>query len=130
LFRIFQKGGCIVNETLGLNTLALYGAGAGALLVGLKKVKQRAELSLAKHGSLAGHPRNARRIAALLPSYSYSEAHVFGLDGAPEDVILRRRIAFDGLVEQLQTRFKKSLQASTDVAGKLSDLQFVRRPRA
>ena len=114
-----------MNETLGLNTLALYGAGAGALLVGLKKVKQRVELSLAKHGSLAGHPRNARRIAALLPSYNYSEAHVFGLDGAPEDVILRRRTAFDGLVGQLQSRFKNSLQASTDVAGNLSDLQFV-----
>ena len=114
-----------MNETLGLNALALYGAGAGALLVGLKKVKQRTELSLAKHGSLAGHPRNARRIAALLPSYNYSEAHVFGVDGAPEDIILRRRIAFDSLVERLRNRFPKSQQASADVAGQLSDLQFV-----
>lgn len=40
--------------------LGLLAAGAGAALV---KAKPRLELSLAKHPSLAGHARMARRVA-------------------------------------------------------------------
>jgi glutamate-1-semialdehyde 2,1-aminomutase len=114
-----------VNETINLNSLALYGAGGLVLLAGLRRVKNRAELSLAKHRSLAGHPRNARRLASFLPSYSYDVAHVFGVDGAPEDVVARRKIAFDELVTQLQKRSPKSLQETADVVNGLSDLQFI-----
>jgi len=114
-----------VNETINLNALALYGAGALALLVGLRRVKNRAELSLAKHRSLAGHPRNARRLASLLPNYSYGEEHAFGVDGAPDEVVARRKIAFDALVTQYQTRYPKSLQETADVVNGLSDLQFI-----
>ena len=113
-----------MNETLNLNLLALYGAGGLVLLAGLRRVKNRAELSLAKHGSLAGHPRNARRLASFLPSYSYDEAHAFGVDGAPEDVVTRRKIAFDALVMQLQNLSPRSLQETADVVNGLSDLQF------
>ena len=114
-----------MNETINLNALALYGAGALALLVGLRRVKNRAELSLAKHRSLAGHPRNARRLASLLPNYSYGEEHAFGVDGAPDEVVARRKIAFDALVTQYQTRYPKSLQETADVVNGLSDLQFI-----
>ena len=113
-----------MNEILNLNLLALYGAGGLVLLAGLRRVKNRAELSLAKHGSLAGHPRNARRLASFLPSYSYDEAHAFGVDGAPEDVVTRRKIAFDALVMQLQNLSPRSLQETADVVNGLSDLQF------
>jgi len=113
-----------VNETLNLNSLALYGAGGLVLLATLRRVKNRAELSLAKHGSLAGHPRNARRLASFLPSYSYDEAHVFGVDGAPDEIVARRKIAFDTLVKQLQKLSPKSLQETADVVNGLSDLQF------
>jgi glutamate-1-semialdehyde 2,1-aminomutase len=91
----------------------------------LGRVKNRAELSLAKHGSLAGHPRNARRIAAMLPSYSYDEALAFGVDGAPEDIVARRKQAFDALIAEFGARFPKSLQATVGVADGVSDLQFV-----
>jgi len=94
------------------------------LLATLRRVKNRAELSLAKHGSLAGHPRNARRLASFLPSYSYDEAHVFGVDGAPDEIVARRKIAFDTLVKQLQKLSPKSLQETADVVNGLSDLQF------
>lgn len=114
-----------MNETINLNSLVLYGAGAWALLIGMRRVKNRAELSLAKHRSLAGHPRNARRFAALLPSYSYDEEYAFGVDGAPEDVVTRRKIAFDLLITQFQSRFPKSLQETADVVNGLSDLQFI-----
>ena len=94
------------------------------LLAGLRRVKNRAELSLAKHGSLAGHPRNARRLAAYLPSYSYDEEYAFGVDGAPEEIVKRRKIAFYTLIKQMQTRYPKSLQETADVVNGLSDLQF------
>lgn len=113
------------NESISLNTLALYGTGALVLFTGIRRIKNRVELSLAKHRSMTGHPRNARRFAAMLPRYSYDEAHVFGVDGAPEEVISRRKIAFDALVEQLQTRHAKSLQATAEVVNELSDLQFI-----
>jgi glutamate-1-semialdehyde 2,1-aminomutase len=114
-----------VNETINFNSLALYSAGGLALLSGLRGVKQRAELSLAKHRSLAGHPRNARRLASFLPSYRYDEAYAFGVDGAPDDVVARRKVAFDALLAQYQTRYPKSLQETVDVVNGLSDLQFI-----
>ena len=66
-----------MNETLGLVALG------GALPVAwyaLASAKTRLELSLAKHRSLAGHPRMARRIAALMPEYRYREDEAFGID--------------------------------------------------
>lgn len=53
-----------VNETF-----VLYALGAVALAVLLPGLKMRLELSKAKHPSLSGHSRMARRIAALLPFY-------------------------------------------------------------
>ena len=114
-----------MNETIGLNTWLVAGVSTAAALVALQRIKQRAELSLAKHRSLAGHPRMARRIAALLPSYRYSSEQVFCVDGAPADVVAQRRRAFDSLAAEIQSRFPKSLQATAGVASGLSDLQFV-----
>jgi glutamate-1-semialdehyde 2,1-aminomutase len=114
-----------VNESIGLNTLALYTVGSAALFMALQKARARVELSLAKHRSLAGHPRTARRVAALLPSYRYDEAQAFAVDGAPPEVVERRRAAFALLVVQYQQRFPKTLAASAAAIDGLSDLQFV-----
>ncbi len=114
-----------MNETIGLNSLLLYGVSTAALLLGLKRIKTRAELSLAKHRSLAGHPRMARRLSAVLPNYQYSEAEMFGVDGAPQDVVARRSQAIAALIAQIAERFPKSLQAGTEVVSGLSDMQFV-----
>ena len=114
-----------VNETIGLNALLLYGVSTAAFLLALKRIKARGELSLAKHRSLAGHPRMARRLAGMLPSYRYSDEEVLGVDGAPEDIVARRQRAFDVLVAEIGARFPKSLQQGADVASGLSDLQFV-----
>lgn len=114
-----------MNEVTGMQTLALYVLGSAVLLVLLAKAKARIELSLAKHRSLAGHPRMARRVAALLPSYSYSDEQVFGVDAAPPDIVAKRRSAFSALVERCQARYPKSLQASAEAAQTLSDLQFI-----
>jgi glutamate-1-semialdehyde 2,1-aminomutase len=103
----------------------MVGAGSSALLYAAAKVKARIELSLGKHKSLAGHPRTARRIAALLPRYSYPAATVFAVDGAPDEVVEQRKAAFQALVATIAQRFPKTLAAGTAVVDGLSDLQFV-----
>ena len=114
-----------MDEQLTASALALYGFGAGAALWTLNKARARVHLSLAKHPGLAGHPRTARRVAALLPSYTYDEEQAYGVDGAPPDVVARRRAAFARLVQEFQTRYAKTLHATTDVVSALSDLQFI-----
>ncbi len=114
-----------MDDNLTLGALALYGVGAGAALWTLNKARARVELSLAKHPGLAGHPRTARRVAALLPSYVYEEEQAYGVDGAPPDVVAGRRAAFARLVQEFQTRYAKTLHATTDVVSALSDLQFI-----
>jgi len=114
-----------MNEPFAMNTLAWCGVGAAALVWGLAQARQRLELSLAKHRSLAGHPRTARRIAALLPRYSYSEESALAIDGAPPLVVEQRRVAVERLAASFKSRFANSLAHSTAAAEGLSDLQFV-----
>src|SRR6516165_4796754 len=65
-------------------TLAFYGLGAAALATSLATLRRRLELSKAKHRTLTGHARMARRVAALVPFYSYDEDRFFCSDDAPE----------------------------------------------
>jgi glutamate-1-semialdehyde 2,1-aminomutase len=109
-----------VNETL-----ALYAAAGGALLYGAARVKTRLELSLAKHRSLTGHPRMARRMAAQLPRYTYDEAQAFGLDGAPPEVVGLRKTALARLAAQFGERYAKSLALTREAEGDISDMQFI-----
>jgi glutamate-1-semialdehyde 2,1-aminomutase len=114
-----------MNESMGPQALLLYGAATGAAVVGLKRVKARLELSLAKHRSLAGHPRMARRIAARLPNYRYSDTEIFDMDGAPPAVVLMRKEAMQRLIAQMQARYAKTLQQSAQTEVSVSDMQFV-----
>lgn len=68
-----------MNEPLVFSALAL----ATAALA-WPAARQRLELSKAKHPSLTGHSRMAKRVARLLPGYAYDEARFFGSDGAPD----------------------------------------------
>jgi glutamate-1-semialdehyde 2,1-aminomutase len=108
----------------GSTTLALYAAGAAALAASLPKLKSRLRLSQAKHPSLSGHARIARRIAALVPFYEYGEARFFCCDDAPEEIAARRRAAFMRLAELYRTRFAETVRHSTEMADGISDLQF------
>ena len=114
-----------MNESFGFNTMALAAVGSAALFVAVRRAQARIDLSFAKHRSLAGHPRWARRIAGLLPSYSYDADQAFAVDGAPPEVVATRRAAFAALIARGQARYPKSLQASAEAAETLSDLQFV-----
>jgi glutamate-1-semialdehyde 2,1-aminomutase len=114
-----------VNESFGIETMALAAVGSAALFVAVRRVQARVGLSFAKHRSLAGHPRWARRIAGLLPTYSYDEDQAFAVDGAPPEVVATRRAAFAALIARGAARYPKSLQATAEAAETLSDLQFV-----
>ena len=75
-------------------TLALYALGAGAVTTSLVKLKSRLALSKAKHRSLSGHSRMARRVAALVPFYEYDERRFFRADDPPEEVAAQREAGF------------------------------------
>ena len=58
---------------------------------------RRYRLSRAKHPSLGGHARPAKRFASLVPFYEYDGEEFFGADGAPDSIVRRRRDGFDRL---------------------------------
>jgi glutamate-1-semialdehyde 2,1-aminomutase len=105
-------------------TMAFYGVGGAAVATSLFKLRRRYELSKAKHRSLAGHSRMARRLAALLPYYEYDEARFFCSDGAPADVAQNRRAGFTRLSALYKTRFAETIRRTQEAAASLSDLQF------
>jgi glutamate-1-semialdehyde 2,1-aminomutase len=109
---------------IGSTTLALYAVGATALATSLVKLKTRLELSRAKHRSLSGHSRLARRIASLVPFYEYDEAQFFCSDGAPDDIVARRRAGFARLSELYRERFAETVRQTVEVEDGISDLQF------
>ena len=106
------------------NNGALLALGASAALYAAARVRTRLQLSLAKHRSLAGHPRMARRVAALLKTYQYDEAKAFGVDGASDAVVAQRRSAFAVLSREYGARFVQSSAQTALVQGAMPDLQF------
>ncbi len=112
---------------LKMTILYLVAAVAGAVL--LRKLQLRLQLSAAKHPSLAGHSRMARRFAALVPFYEYSEAQFFRADAASETIAAQRRTGFLALAALFKQRFARSAQQTADVFDAISDLQFTSRYR-
>jgi glutamate-1-semialdehyde 2,1-aminomutase len=89
----------------------------------------RLQLSRAKHRSLTGHSRMARRFASQVPFYEYGESQFFQTDGAPENIVAARRAGFGGLSKLFAERFKKTADLTDEIAGSVSDLQFTSRYR-
>ncbi|MBP0494150.1 aminotransferase class III-fold pyridoxal phosphate-dependent enzyme [Pararoseomonas indoligenes] len=107
-----------------IGALAPYAAGAGALAALFVKGRARLALSRAKHRSLTGHARMARRVASLIPYYEYGEERFFSSDGASKDVVARRREGFHRLAALYRARFPLSAAITEEVKEGLSDLQF------
>lgn len=101
----------------------------GALAWTAPVARRRLALSRAKHRSLAGHSRLAKRIAGWIPGYAYSEEQFFGVDGASPEVVRRRRDAFEKLASLYSTRYARSLAYTAEAKLLLSDLQFTGRYR-
>jgi glutamate-1-semialdehyde 2,1-aminomutase len=110
-------------------TTILIGMGALAAALSLKALMTRLELSRAKHPSLTGHVRMARRIAALIPYYAYDEERFFDSDGAPAEVVTGRRTGFARLAAIYRQRFSRSAAMTAEAESKISDLQFTSRYR-
>ena len=101
-----------------------FALGASALIAGALKVKQRFELSRAKHPSLTGHARIERRVASLIPFYEFGEREFFRSDGAPDEVVSRRRDGFMRLATLYRERFAETRRLTAEAREGLSDLQF------
>jgi glutamate-1-semialdehyde 2,1-aminomutase len=105
-------------------TLAFYGLGVAALTASVETLRRRLALSKAKHPSMAGHSRLARRLATLVPFYEYDETAFFCSDGAPVEVAAQRRTAFMRLAALYEARFSETKRHTAEVIDSISDLQF------
>jgi glutamate-1-semialdehyde 2,1-aminomutase len=110
--------------TWGSASLAFYGLGAAAVATSVATLKKRLELSQAKHKSLAGHSRIARRLAAFVPFYDYGEDRFFCADGAPAEVAACRRDGFGRLSALYKTRSPETIRRTAEAAETIPDLKF------
>ena len=108
-----------MEDTLTLSALAL-----AALAWVAPRAKRRVDLSRAKHRSLAGHSRMAKRVASLIPGYAYDEERFFDSDGAPAEVVRLRRAGLDRLAALYAERFARSAAMTEEARDGISDLQF------
>ena len=97
---------------------------AAAVALALPPAVRRLQLSRAKHPSLTGHARMARRIARAIPAYAYDSRQFFRADDPAEEVALAREAAFARLSDEFRTRFARSRAETERVRSGLSDLQF------
>jgi glutamate-1-semialdehyde 2,1-aminomutase len=107
--------------------LSIFGAGLGVWIV--RKAYIRLQLSKAKHPSLAGHSRMAKRVARLIPFYSFNREAFFKVDGAPDNIASSREAGFMRLSHLYRERFAKSVALTNQAAKNISDLQFTGRYR-
>ena len=105
-------------------TLAFWALGGAAFAATLPRLIRRLELSRAKHPSLTGHSRMAKRVASWLPGYAYGEERFFNSDGAPAEVAAQRRQALQQLGHTLVARCPRTLALTASARDGLPDLQF------
>jgi glutamate-1-semialdehyde 2,1-aminomutase len=101
---------------------SLLGTAAGLLTV--SKVRRRIRLSRAKQPGLVGHARMARRAAKLVPSYAFRDDEFFAADGAPPEVVERRRHGFARLSALFSERFAKTAAYTAEIADGIPDIRF------
>jgi glutamate-1-semialdehyde 2,1-aminomutase len=107
--------------------ISIFGAAFGIWITSKSYV--RLQLSRAKHPSLAGHSRMAKRVARLIPYYSFNRDSFFQADGAPDKIASSREAGFMRLSQVYQERFKQSVSLTNQAAESISDLQFTGRYR-
>lgn len=103
---------------------AMTTAGVALAATGVPKVVRRIQLSRAKHRSLAGHSKMAKRVTRQIPRYAYDEEAFFASDDAPNEVVTKRRTGFERLAETFEGRFQKSVAMAEEASEHISDLQF------
>src|SRR5262245_30164885 len=112
-----------------LMTWAAYGLAAAAVAAALRWLQVRLRLSRAKHPSLAGHAKMSRRVARLVPYYTYDGDAFFTSDGAPNAVAMRRRSALERLGRELAQRSPRSIAVGDELESGVSDVPFINHYR-
>src|SRR5262245_4801065 len=100
---------------------------AAALIAGLvaaRPAASRLRLSRAKHPSIGGHARLAKRLARLVPYYEFDEDRFFDSDEAPPSIVDVRRRAFARLAERLGAQSTETIARGEAMSLGISDLQF------
>ena len=110
-------------------TWSLSVGGVGGTAWAARRVWRRLRLSRAKHGSLAGHVRWAKRLSRLLVTVDYDAPQVFACDGAPPAVVEQRHQAFDALMAALREQSPQSTELAAMASPCVSDMQFTSRYR-
>ena len=106
------------------DTWFLWALGSAAVAGTLPRLHRRLALSRAKHPSLTGHSRMAKRVARLLPGYAYGDEDFFRADDAPPEVVAQRRAGLARLAEQVSGRCPQTLAMTAQARSVLPDLQF------
>jgi glutamate-1-semialdehyde 2,1-aminomutase len=73
--------------------------------------------------------RMAKRVARLVPGYSYDEARFFAADDAPADIQALRKAGFTRLSAALQAMAPRTLALTAQTREGVSDMQFTGRYR-
>ncbi len=110
-------------------SILLSSIAVAALAASSRPLLARLRLSRAKHRSLAGHARIARRVAGQIPFYDHDEDRFFASDGADAAVVARRSDGFARLSQTFRTRFARTAAVTADAATMLPDLDFTSRYR-
>lgn len=108
---------------------SLYAFAAAASLYLIFKALVRLQLSRAKHPSLRGHSNWSRRVARLVPYFSYDETGFYFSDGAPQTVVQRRRQAIRELQTNAERQCAKTLAHCRSIQSSVSDVRFTSRYR-
>ncbi|MEQ8802553.1 MAG: aminotransferase class III-fold pyridoxal phosphate-dependent enzyme, partial [Haliea sp.] len=106
------------------NSIEMYLLLIPAVLVFAYLLWIRLRLSLAKHPSLRGHAKWSRRMARLVPYYSFGPECFFSSDGAPPEVADQRRAGIDRLLRQLHARSPRSIEFGATLEDRISDVNF------
>ena len=93
------------------------------------RILVRLRLSRAKHPSLAGHVRMAKRVSRWIPQHEYGSERFFSVDGAPNTISNRRRTGFDRLAEHFRTTRPRSIKAMAGLSVQVPDVAFIARYR-
>lgn len=107
-----------------LKLLAAYAVGMAVSFSLLGSLKQRLELSCAKHRSLTGRAQLAQRMASLIPFYEYDEHRFFRSDDPPESIATQRRDGFLRLASLYRAKFTRTSTLTAQVRAGASDLQL------
>lgn len=109
--------------------LIVLAAGLAFLVFVLPRIRSSLMLSTAKHRSLGGHARIAKRLARLIPYYEFHGPDFFNSDGAPGRIASEREAGFNRLGSLFRGRNPKSIAMGNRLAQSVSDLQFTNRYR-